>query len=144
MNTILNRETPPEYSSVIPYEFHGQQVLAYNLNPERADIEVLNDGSHLTVFGLKVEGPGTAVKSVNGAKTRVFVSSAGIGNPKADNALYYTDDTSDTVVFGGLALSMSAEYAGEEYRCLSEKIDGNQVKRVFREAVNPYVFDIVQ
>ena len=31
-----------------------------------------------------------------------------------------------------------------EYRCISEKLDGTQVKRFFREADNPFVFDIVQ
>ena len=143
MNTILDRGTPPEYCDVIPYEFHGQQVLAYNLNPERADIEVLNDGSHLTVFGLKVEGPGTAVRSVNGAQTRVFLGSAGIGNPDADNALYYTDETSDTVAFGGQAFAMCPEYTLEEYHCISEKLDGTQTKRFFREAVNPFIYDII-
>ena len=143
MNTILNRGTPPEYCAMIPYEFHGQQVWAYNLNPERADVETLNDGSSLTVFGLKVEGPGTAVRTVNGGQTRVFLSSAGIGNPAAKNALFYTDDTSDTLVFGGQAFAMSSKRVLEEYRCIFEKLDGTQVKRFFREAVNPFVFDIL-
>lgn len=143
MNTILNRGTPPEYCSVIPYEFNGQQVWAYNLNPERADVEVLNNGSSLTVFGLKVEGPGTAVRTVNGGQTRVFLGTAGIGNPAAENALFYTDDTSDTLVFGSQAFAMSSKNVLGEYRCISEKIDGTQVKRLFREAANPFVFDIV-
>ncbi len=144
MNTILNRGTPPEYCGVIPYEFHGQRVWAYNLNPERADVEVLNDGSSLTVFGLKVEGPGTAVRTVNGGQTRVFLSSAGIGNPKAENALFYTDDTSDTLVFGAQAFAMSKRHIKDEYRYISEKVSTKQSVRIFRGETNPFVFDIVE
>lgn len=143
MNTILNRGTPPEYCVMIPYEFHGQQVWAYNLNPERADIEVLNDDSELIAFGLKVEGPGTAVKTVNGGQTNIFLSSAGIGNPDADNALFYTDDTSDTLVLGAQAFAMSSKNAGNEYRCIYEQMDGEERKCIFREEINPFAFDIV-
>jgi hypothetical protein len=41
-------------------------VLAYNLNPERANLEVLNDGGELTAYTFKTEGPGMALKTVNG------------------------------------------------------------------------------
>ena len=79
---------------MIPYEFHGQNVVAYNLNPERADVEVLNDASTLKLYGFKVEGPGTAVLTKNGGITEVYGFSAGIGNAKAENALIFDDITS--------------------------------------------------
>ena len=143
MNTILNRGTPPEYCGMIPYEFHGQSVWAYNLNPERADIEVLNDASELTAFGLKVEGPGTAVRTVNGGQTRVFLSSAGIGNPNSSFPLFYTDTTSEILVLGGQAFAMSGEHPEYEYYCISEKIKRNGSALFFREKTNPFAFDII-
>lgn len=88
MDCIIARKGfEPEYCHMIPCEFHGQKVIAYNLNHERADVEVLNDSSDLLVFGLKVEGPGTALKSMNG-NTNVFICSCGIGKTDADNGLF--------------------------------------------------------
>ena len=102
LDTILSRHGySPVFCHMIPFEFHGQEVLAYNLNPERADVEVLNDGSQLVICGLKVEGTGTSVNTVNGGRTFVYVSHAGIGNPKAENHQFCDDDTSRTTLFGG-------------------------------------------
>lgn len=58
------------YAKMIPYEFHGQTVIAYHLNPERGEAELLNDGSALIALGLKCEGPGTALKTVGGGRSR--------------------------------------------------------------------------
>ena len=67
MNAILSRKwRRPKYSKVIPYEFHGQRIYARNLNPERADTEVLNDNSEFIVYGFKVEGP-NRYKDENGS-----------------------------------------------------------------------------
>lgn len=142
MNTILDPTRPPEYCGMIPYEFHGQQVWAYNLNPERADLECLNDASDMTVFGLKVEGPGTAVKTVNGGETRVFVHTAGIGNPAAENALFEADGTSKTTVLGGSAFAMLGENVEQEYRRIFRKTSGNEQVCLFRGKTNPFAFDI--
>ena len=102
MDTILSRRGySPVYCHMIPYEIHGQDVIAYNLNPERADVEVLNDGSRLIIYGLKVEGPGTSVSTVRGGRTFVYISHAGIGNMNAENPQFYDDDTSSTTLFGG-------------------------------------------
>ena len=90
----------PEFCGMIPYEFHGQSVAAFNLNPERADVEVLNDHSVLTVYGFKVEGPGTAIKTVNGGKTSVFVYSCGIGDITAKNALFENRDSELSLLNG--------------------------------------------
>lgn len=143
MNTILNRGTPPEYCGMIPYEFHGQSVWAYNLNPERADVEVLNDASTLIVFGLKVEGPGTAVRTVNGGQTGIYLSSGGIGNPNASFPLFYTDGTSNILVLGGQVSAMSGERPEYEYYCISEKVKKNGSSRALRNKINPFAFDII-
>lgn len=131
MDTILARPGyTPVYSKMIPFEFHGQKVLAYNLNPERADVEVLNDGSEMVVYGLKVEGPGTAVRTVNCGVTEIYGFSAGIGNAKAENALLYDDATSKTTLWGGIA------FWG--YQCVYEK-NGN---RYMTDGADPLHFDI--
>ena len=105
-------------------------MLAYNLNPERADIEVLNDASELVAYGFKVEGPGTAVKTVNGGVTNIYGFSAGIGNAKAPNALIYDDSTSKTTLYGGIA------FWG--YQCVYEKNE----KRYMTKGIDPLHFDI--
>ena len=91
---------------------------------------VVNDGSELLLYGFKVEGPGTAVKTTNGGVTEIYGFSAGIGNAKAENALIYDDATSRTMLFGGIA------YWG--YQCVYEK-NGN---RYMTEGVDPFHFDI--
>ena len=132
MDTILARiGYAPVFSRIVPYEFHGQKVVAYQLNPERADVELLNDASDLTVYGYKVEGPGTAIKTVNGGKTVVYGFSAGIGNARAENALFYTDDTSHTELYGGIA------FWG--YQCIFEKNGA----RYMTEGYDPLHFDIL-
>jgi len=140
MNAILNRGIPPEYCAMIPYEFHGQDVWAYNLNPERADIEVLNDASKLTVFGLKVEGPGMAVKTVNRGDTKVVLFTAGIGDPRAEHALFYIDTVSKTTLIGGVAASCRSKASPDTvYRCISQK--GNEI--ILRNKVDPFCFDLI-
>ena len=132
MDTILARDGySPVFSKIIPYEFHGQRVVAYNLNPERADLEVLNDASELIVYGLKVEGPGTAVKTINGGVTTLYGFSAGIGNARAENALVYDDSSSTTTLYGGKA------FWG--YQCVYEK---NGV-RYMTEGIDPLHFDVI-
>ena len=132
MDTILERiGYAPVFSKMIPYEFHSQNVVAYQFNPERADVEVLNDGSRLKLYGFKVEGPGTAVKTVNGGKNEIYGFSAGIGNAKAENALFFDDATSETGLFGGIV------FWG--YQCVYEK----EEKRYFTEGIDPLHFDIL-
>lgn len=93
----------PIYSAVIPYEFHGQTVYGRQVNPERADVEMLNDGSTILIDGLKVEGPGTALKSVNGGKNQINIFWAGIGKADAQNALFDMEDSELTFTGGIMA-----------------------------------------
>lgn len=98
---IISREGYlPEFCYLVPFEFHGQQVYGRQVNPERADVEILNDASEVFLDGLKVEGPGTAVCTVNGGRTVINVFSAGIGMPQAENALFETIDSKLYFVLG--------------------------------------------
>jgi hypothetical protein len=54
------------------FTFTGQKVWARQLNPERADPEVLNDGSSLWVLGFKSEGAGCAFETRNGGSTEIL------------------------------------------------------------------------
>lgn len=54
------------------FTFTGQKVWARQINPERADPEVLNDGSDLWVLGFKSEGPGCAFKTTRDGRTEVL------------------------------------------------------------------------
>ena len=60
--------TSPGKSNFI---FTGQRVWARQLNPERGDPHVINDGGDLWVLGFKTEGTGVSFVSKNGARTQV-------------------------------------------------------------------------
>lgn len=92
---ILSRDgMEPEYCYRIPFEFHGQTVYGRQVNPERADVEMLNDASNIVLDGLKVEGPGTALRTVNGGYSEVNIFSAGIGMRDGKEALFETENSS--------------------------------------------------
>lgn len=76
------------YSRILPYEFHGQKVYGRQINPERADIAMLNDNSEVYLDCYRIEGSGTALKCINGAKTVINLFNAGIGIKSAQNPLF--------------------------------------------------------
>ena len=93
-NLILHREGMiPVYSSIIPLEFHAQTVMGRCVNPERADIALLNDASQVLIDGYRTEGSGTAAKTVNGGTTVINVFNAGLGYKKAENSLFEAYDS---------------------------------------------------
>ncbi len=118
----------PEFCGVIPFEFHGQTVYARNLNPERADVEVLNDHSKLFVYGLKTEGPGTMLKTVNGGVSEVCVMNAGIGKTDAPNALV-VNDRSETKLYGWRLGGFAPDLL---FRKVMEESDENGERSFFR------------
>ncbi len=84
----------PVFCDMIPVELHSQKVFANNLNIERANVELLNDNSDLFMNGYKTEGGGTALKSINGGKTKINLINNGIWrNSKIENALYDIEDS---------------------------------------------------
>ncbi len=54
------------------FSFKGQQVWARQINPERNDPEILNDGGSVWILGFKTEKSGTAFRTVNGGRTEVL------------------------------------------------------------------------
>lgn len=86
---FLRKGYKPVFSKVLPYEFHNQKVYAKNLNIERGDIELLNDNSEIYIDGYKTEGPGCALKSINGGKTQINLCNNGLWcNSLEDNPLF--------------------------------------------------------
>lgn len=91
---FLRKGYSPVFSKVLPYEFHNQKVYANNLNIERGDIELLNDHSEIYIDGYKTEGPGCALKSINGGKTQINVCNNGLWcNSLEDNPLFDINDS---------------------------------------------------
>lgn len=54
------------------FTFTGQKVWARQIDPERADPQILNDGSSLWVLGFKTEGTGCAFRTTHGGSTEVL------------------------------------------------------------------------
>ncbi len=143
LNTCLRRpDKTQEYAVQTPFEFHGQTVLAYNLNPERADLEVLCDATDLTVYGLKTEGPGESIKVRSGGVARFFVNSAGIGNPIAKNPLFSIDESSKLYGFGSRLFGVFGTPL-DEFPFVFDRVTADGVERTERERVNPYYFELL-
>ena len=83
----------PVYCHIIPYEIHGQSAYGRLVNPERADVAMLNDNSEILLDGFRTEGCGTALKSINGGTTQINLFNAGIGFKKAENPLFEVCDS---------------------------------------------------
>ena len=129
-NCIIARKGyEPEYCGMIPYEFHGQNIVAWNLNPERADIEVLNDNSDFLCFGFKVEGPGTAIKTINNGKTEVFAFSCGIGDSTAENPLFENKNSSVLLLNG----KVFGVWDTLDYNLILESDYSGEIKRIYKK-----------
>jgi hypothetical protein len=66
------------------YKFTGQKVWARQINPERGNPEVINDGSQLWIMGFKTENKGTGYKTTHGGSTEILggvINIGGEGNP---------------------------------------------------------------
>jgi len=75
----------------IPCAFRGQQVWARQMNPERGEPMVLNDGGSLWVLGFKSEDEGVAFHTINGGKTEVI---GGVLNSGRLNAAAFVNENS--------------------------------------------------
>lgn len=60
--------------------FKGQTVWARQLNPERGEPMILNDGSDLVLMGYKSEDKGVVIHTINGGRTEVLGGVINIGN----------------------------------------------------------------
>lgn len=70
------------YREICPFAFIGQTVYARNINPERAECEILNDHGSLWMMGFKTEGYGTTVRTINGGITEILGGVASMGENK--------------------------------------------------------------
>ena len=91
----------PVFASNIPFEFHGQKVWARNINPERADLEMLNDGGEVVILGAYVEGPGTVLKTINGGKSEIINFNASLAVIRDPSMPVIVNDHSDVSVVSG-------------------------------------------
>ncbi len=94
-------EREPIYAHNIPFEFHGQKVWARNVNPERADLEMLNDGGEMVILGVYTEGPGTVLKTINGGRSEIINFSAHLANIKSTEIPVIVNDNSDVSAVSG-------------------------------------------
>ena len=114
-------EREPIYASCIPFEFHGQKVWARNINPERADLHIVNDGGEVLLLGAYVEGPGTIIKTVNGGKSEVINFIAHLANIDTREMPVIVNDNSDVSVVSG-NVTADREYVIREISDTEEDI----------------------
>ncbi len=62
-----------------PVSLKGQKAWARQLNPERGEPMILNDGSDLVLMGYKSEGMGVIVRTINSGRTEVLGGVVNIG-----------------------------------------------------------------
>jgi hypothetical protein len=80
------------------FSFTGQRVWARQLNPERANPEVLNRGSSVWVLGFKTEKSGTAFHTAEGGYTEVLGGIFNISRA-ADSAPMIVNEDSYVSIF---------------------------------------------
>ena len=121
----------PVYCHIIPYEFHGQTVYGRLVNPERADVAMLNDNSKVVIDGFRTEGCGTALKAVGGGTTTFNVFNAGIGYKYAENPLFEIYDSSFEI---NLAICFGFDENSEYNILVSDEKDGKKQTLVWDDA----------
>ncbi len=100
---LYNREgEKPVLASNTPFEFYGQKVFARYINPERADIEMINDGGECVFMAVHTEGPGTVLKTVGGGKSEIMTFSIGLGVNDPQRPVLINDNSSVSCVSGRL------------------------------------------
>ncbi len=84
------------------FDFKGQQVWARQINPERNNPEIRNDGGQLWIFGFKTEFHGTAFHTLNGGSTEVLGGTMNqCVNPNGESApAILTENSQVSVVCG--------------------------------------------
>ena len=102
------------------------------VNPERADIEMLNDNSVVLMDAYKVEGPGVAVKTINNGITQLNICTCTIGYNKAENALFETNNAQ--LILNGIAIQDMPGWGTLSYNLIIEQeINGIKKKMYSKE-----------
>lgn len=73
----------------------GQKAWARQLNPERGEPMILNDGGDLVLMGYKSEGKGVVVRTINGGRSEVLGGVINIGD--TGDAAFVTDRASHRI-----------------------------------------------
>jgi hypothetical protein len=115
-NVFAMNQFRPE---ITPFSFRGQRVWARQINPERNDPEIHNDGGSLWILGFKTEHSGTAFLTTGGGKTEVLGGTFNqLGEPGAKPTILNID--SDVSVVAGTTdwqrNSLSSNPIVEEHR----------------------------
>lgn len=87
-----------EYRYLPCVELHGQTAWGHLLNPERATIEVLNDGGSFWLMGFKTEGDGPVVDTRNGGYTEILGGIMSIGRNKLTPIINSTDSNVSAIL----------------------------------------------
>lgn len=95
-------------TNVPAFSFSNQKVFARALNPERARVEVINNGGYLTVLGGKIEDHGTGFKTMNG-KTQVVGITCCIG-ANMDSPVIDSADSKTLAVFSTMTNNPSQRF----------------------------------
>ncbi|MEI6175742.1 MAG: glycosyl hydrolase family 28-related protein [Verrucomicrobiota bacterium] len=74
-----------------PVSLKGQKVWARQLNPERGEPMILNDGGDLVLMGYKSEGEGTVVRTIHGGRTEVMGGVINFGGK--ENPAFVAEDS---------------------------------------------------
>jgi len=86
------------YHGVTNFEFHGQTVWCHSINPERSDVQTLNDGGKFWWSGFKTEQKGYICYTENGGVSEILggcaVAGAGVEDP-----LIYNEDSDVCAIF---------------------------------------------
>ena len=110
----------PIYASNIPFVFNGQEVWGRNLNPERADLEIVNDGGKAVFLSIHCEGPGTVLKTVNGGTSEVYTFLAAAGTDNEQKPVLINENSNVSAVSGSLYA------APRSYPVVVKETKGNQ------------------
>lgn len=94
-NVFAMNQFRPE---VPPFDFRGQRVWARQINPERNDPQVRNDGGSLWVLGFKTEHSGTAYLTTNGGRTEIIGGAFNMLRPKIGDPQHGANSVSPTIV----------------------------------------------
>lgn len=116
----------PILASNIPFEFYGQKVFARYINPERADLEMLSDGSVGVFLSAHTEGPGTVLKTVNGGISEIltFSASIGISNPEKPAIINENSNVScvSGMLVGDIPIAVKEVVSGEVNTILRDEL----------------------
>lgn len=114
----------PVLASNTPFVFNGQKVFARHINPERADIEIINNGGDCIFMDLHTEGPGISLKTTGGGNSEVIVFSAGISTNNPEKPVIVNDNSNVSCVSG---------FIFDQFPVVVREIFGEKVNEIVKD-----------